>query len=380
MSNIKKVKGNANASPSNSVKNQVQVNKNKGTIGIDELKKDFEKLTKNKKSTVKELLELAKIDPYKQIIQPPSVLFIDDVSYGTLGNFSCLTGKAKSGKTFFLSLLIAAVLDTNGKFQRLKTKVPTAKVLHFDTEQSEYHTQKVANRIIKLIDDTKNTQNYECYYLRKHPPTERIELIEEAIYNTKNLKLVVIDGIADLIVGYNNEEEAIKIINRFMKWTDELNIHIITVIHQNKGDKNAKGHLGSLILQKSETVLSVIKEIDRSTVEATESRGIDIQPISFSIDEKGQPYFVDYVKTTINKTKKSPFDFDHENHKTILKEVFKNRNEITSKEFTNQLKYVLGFHNIDIGYTAIRGWITYYKEQNFISKDNQQSPFKLSIS
>ena len=301
---------------------------NNGIIQLPNLVKDFNFLTNNnKKLSKKEKLQQAKIDPFETILTPPSILTIDGVSYGTLGNFSCITGKSKSKKTFFLTMLIASVLDDENSFPRFKSEVPNSIVLHFDTEQSKYHTQLVAKRVVNLLEQREITSNYSCYCLRPFSSEERIDLIEEAIYSTKNLKLVIIDGIADLIIGYNNEDEAIKVISKFMKWTAERNIHIITVVHQNKGDNNAKGHLGSLILQKAETVLSIEKDGEISTAKPTHSRGIDIDPISFTIDEHGLPKITDYVVNEVTSNNKSPFEYAKEVHKGILERVFKDHEE-----------------------------------------------------
>ncbi len=352
-----------------------------GIIQLPNLVKDYNILTtnNNKKLSKKEQLQQAKIDPFETILTPPSILTIDGVSYGTLGNFSCITGKSKSKKTFFLTMLIASVLDDENSFPRFKSEVPNSIVLHFDTEQSKYHTQLVAKRVVNLLEQREITSNYSCYCLRPFNSEERIDLIEEAIYSTKNLKLVIIDGIADLIIGYNNEDEAIKVISKFMKWTAERNIHIITVVHQNKGDNNAKGHLGSLILQKAETVLSIEKDGEISTAKPTHSRGIDIEPISFTINEHGLPKITDYVVNEVTSNNKSPFEYTKEVHKGILERVFKDHEELKSNDFSRFLKHELKSHDIHIGDNAIREWKTYYEKLSMIVKDHQQDPFKLNV-
>lgn len=353
----------------------------KGIIQLPNLVKDFNILTKNgsKKLSKKEQLLQAKIDPFETILTPPSILTIDGVSYGTLGNFSCVTGKSKSKKTFFLAMLMASVLDDENSFPRFKSEVPNSNVLHFDTEQSKYHTQLVAKRVVKLLDEREIASNYSCYCLRPFNPEERIALIEEAINSTENLKLVVIDGIADLIIGYNNEDEAIKVISKFMKWTAERNIHIITVVHQNKGDNNAKGHLGSLILQKAETVLSIEKDGEISTAKPTHSRGIDIEPISFTIDDHGLPKITDYIVNEVKSNNKSPFDYAREVHKGILERVFNDHEELKSSDLSRFLKHELKSHDIQIGDNAIREWKTYYEKLSMIVRDHQQAPFKLNV-
>ncbi|MBG7610789.1 hypothetical protein IU405_00820, partial [Polaribacter sp. BAL334] len=198
------------------------------SIGTDTSLNDGEK--QNIVKSIQDLLKESEIDPYSDIKEPPIALQIDNMTFATLGNFSCITGKPKSRKTYFLSLIIASTL-CNNQNKKITTNLSKTCVLHFDTEQSRYHTQKVSRRILSLTNNKEISQeNYKCYCLRPYSPEERKKIIMEAIYNAKNVKFVFIDGIADLIVGYNNEESAINIINDLMKWTAELKIHLITIV------------------------------------------------------------------------------------------------------------------------------------------------------
>lgn len=104
-------------------------------------------------------------------------------------------------------------------------------------------------------------------------------MIDYKIRNTRAVGLVIIDGIRDLMLDINNPREATLIVNYLMKWTEEFNLHIHTVIHQNKGDENARGHIGTEINNKSETVLRVEKDKNDdaiSTVEAVYIRDLSL--------------------------------------------------------------------------------------------------------
>ena len=157
-----------------------------------------------------------------------------------------------------------------------------------------------------------------------------------------------------------------------MKWTAELNIHLITIIHQNKGDNNAKGHLGSIILQKAETVLSVEKDREISNVTATYSRDLDIKPISFSVDDNGLPYFVDYNQNSASFDKKIKYarDVSKEVHTSILNEVFRDKKDLKSEDFQRFLIDTLAKYSINIGQTAVREWKTFYERSKMIFKEN----------
>ena len=115
-------------------------------------------------------------------------------------------------------------------------------------------------RLAKLPID-KEPQNLKFSHLRAiADPNERREIIRYAIYNTPNVGLVVIDGIRDLMLDINNSTEATKLVGDLMQWTSEQNIHIQTVLHLNKGDDNARGHIGTELNNKAETVLQITKD------------------------------------------------------------------------------------------------------------------------
>jgi hypothetical protein len=81
--------------------------------------------------------------------------------------------------------------------------------------------------------------------------------------------------------------------SKILRWTYEKSCHIMLVLHQNKGDFNARGHIGAEATNKSETVLSVARD-DRdrniSIVSAEYCRDIDFPPFFFNISEDGLPY------------------------------------------------------------------------------------------
>ncbi len=49
-----------------------------------------------------------------------------------------------------------------------------------------------------------------------------------------NIGLVIIDGARDLLSDINSQEQGTELVSKYMKWTELYNIHIATVIHENK--------------------------------------------------------------------------------------------------------------------------------------------------
>ncbi len=251
--------------------------------------------TETTKTNITDLWYQSRLQITDEFPAPPVVVKVDDSIIGTLGNFSASTGKAKSKKTFNICAIVAAALS-NGMILNYSATFPDEKrkILYIDTEQSPFHCQRVLKRILLLAGEPTDHQpdTFEFLSLRRFAPNIRLDIIEEAIYKTENLGLVIIDGIRDLAYDINSPSEATNLITKLMQWTDERQIHIHTVLHLNKGDDNTRGHIGTELNNKAETVLQITKdEIDKdiSSVSSMFIRDIDFEPFAFRINQDGLP-------------------------------------------------------------------------------------------
>lgn len=247
-------------------------------------------------------LEKHRIKP-TDILPPPEIAIKiyyneDPEKYGilgTLGNFSTFIGKAKAKKTFFLGIAIASAITDKAIFRTFEgcLKPQHNNVLYFDTEQSKYHVHLALKRICRMA-EINDPGNLFVYGLRPEDTKTRLAFIEKKIYETENLGFVVIDGIRDLVFDINDPKEASEIAGKLLKWSEEKNIHIVTVLHQNKGDGNARGHLGTELVNKAETVLAVEKKENSeiSVVSPVQCRNREPEPFAFEIDENGIPFKV----------------------------------------------------------------------------------------
>lgn len=263
-------------------------------------------------------------------IQNSSILQIGESNIATIGNFSASTGKAKSKKTFNVTAIVAAAM-VNGNVLKYHAELPIDKkrILYIDTEQSAYHCQKILIRILKLagLPQDKHPENLEFLVLRKYSPKVRAQIIEKAIYDTKELGLVIIDGVRDLAYDINSPSEATDLISKLMQWTDERKIHIHTVLHMNKSDENTRGHLGTELNNKAETILQVVKDKfnkDISSVSAMCVREKDFEPFAFRINEEEIPVLTTECTYSDKKpTRSINFqEMSDEQHCDILETIF----------------------------------------------------------
>lgn len=221
------------------------------------------------------------------------------IPIGTYGNFSFLQAPPKSKKTFFISLLSATYLanSINGYTSQLKGFRNGKKLIHFDTEQGSWHSAKVFKRPLEMF-NLVDKENYHTFALRSLSYKERVGFIEFVLYEhleADNIGLVIIDGVADLCSDVNNIEESNAVVQKLMKYTKELNCHIITVIHSNFGSDKPTGHLGSFLEKKCETQIQLeLNTVNKDlvTVSCKRSRNAPFEQFSFKVNNYGLPEVV----------------------------------------------------------------------------------------
>lgn len=329
-----------------------------------------------------EMWHASRLSVTKVYEMSPEIIKAQDSVIGTLGNFSASIGKAKSKKTFNVSTIVAAAL-TNGTMLRYSASLPEGKrrVLYVDTEQSPYHCQKVIKRILRMcgMPTDKDHENLEFLALRKYSPEERIEITRQAIYNLPDIGLVIIDGIRDFVYDINSPSESTKIITMLMQWTDERQIHIHAILHQNKGDENARGHIGTELNNKAETVLLVEKDTqcnDISCVRSVHIRAMDFEPFAFRINDEALPELIEeYVVGTKGggkpkRTKFDPYtDIPERHHRIALEAAFSKKPSYGYKELTEVLQETYGLVSVQLSNNKAVALISMLKCKRMIVQD-----------
>ena len=235
------------------------------------------------------LIDLTESAPvYKPIIEQNGVMI------ASLGNISAVVGAAKSKKTFLCTALVGGLLADKGDFgitPRL------AKVLWVDTEQSVLHARKVVERIHRLAGWSEDSNNglLHTLTLREVEPKARAEILYMAI-ELYRPTLVIVDGISDLMYNTNDIAESESIVGKLMALSTDFNCHILCVLHTNPDSDKARGHIGSTLQRKAETVLFVHKVGESSVVEPQFCRNEEFEPFAFIIDEEGLPQLSDLPK------------------------------------------------------------------------------------
>ena len=273
---------------------------------------DFNELEKNLESVSEidfdKIEQSCFVDLSEEMPHPEILLSIGQHEYKgnyyptpimTAGEFSAIIATSKSKKTFLKSAFLGSYIGGQSSilFPNIKSHRDNEyTILDFDTEQGKYYTQRTFRRVIEMVGA--NYENYKGYATRHLSSNERLLLIDHCLKNqhkyNKPVKLVSIDGIADLVENTNDIVMSKEASDYIMKWTYEYNIHITTIIHKSAVTNKPLGHLGTYVLKKAETVIDLeIQEDNSIKVSNPYSRGYRFDEFTFDINKDALPYLIE---------------------------------------------------------------------------------------
>lgn len=277
----------------------------------------FEKIEIQKKengsSEVVDFLKLHNdsiIDLKKDYDRPPLAISIGEDSrdyngkhyplrFGTYGNISMIKGEEKARKSFLKSMLLACAIGGNANVYNSEIKGHDLKdkyIFDIDTEQDKYDNWLSASRIPKMVGQV--YENYKPINLREYSAKEIKGYLQwlfmESEFRNK-LGVVSIDGFVDCVEDFNSLTECKEFTRDLMKYSSLSKCHITGVLHLNPNSDKARGHLGTILQQKCETVVIIKDEGDYSSVICQRSRGKRFEPFSISVNKDWLPYTSEHV-------------------------------------------------------------------------------------
>ena len=245
-------------------------------------------------------LALLRITAASQI-PPHEFLFTwNDTPCFARGELVAVTGKAKSGKTYLNSLLMAACAG-EGRLGLSRISEKPLRVVWIDTEQSEDTTCEILrDRIGAMTGQRPDDTLYHVFNLRKVNWQDRMLMVLSAIAICQP-DLVIFDGIRDVVGDINDYTEAQNTIGQLLRVASEYHTCIVCVLHQNKAveDKTLRGALGTELQNKSFETYECSKDPDTRifTIRQIATRKYDMpNKIQFCLDKAGLPVLCQNVE------------------------------------------------------------------------------------
>lgn len=208
-----------------------------------------------------------------------------------------ITGKAKSGKTFLVSMLMTCCVVRDVLSFHRQGDQPL-RLLWYDTEQSDESTQDILrNRIMPMTGMACKQADVEkqidVFNVRGVPWKDRRSLLVEAVEHYAP-DLVIVDGIRDLVDDINDGVLAQEVMEELLHLADKSGCCIVCILHQNKGseDHNLRGWIGTELMHKAFETYACEKLLpDRIfEVKQTLTRKYDIaDSLYFRINQDGLP-------------------------------------------------------------------------------------------
>ena len=305
------------------------------------------------------------------------VVSVNDVPLGTQGNILCITGGEGTGKSNYVTALIAGAI---GQSEKNKDKAMDTlgvsvsenskrkAILFYDTEQSEVQTYKNITNLLRCCGRETMPEYLKVYCLTGMSRKERLQAIIQSMdkfhYQFRGIHMVVIDGIADLIKGANDETESIAVVEELYRLTGIYNTCIVTILHFIPSGLKLRGHLGSELQRKAAAILSIEKDTDPSVsvVKALKVRDgspLDVPIMQFAWDKDVRMHVYLGEKPKEEKEKRKEDELV-----AVARDIFGRQDFITYVDLAEQIQAIL-----DVKERTAKSYIKFMREKEIIRKD-----------
>lgn len=252
---------------------------------------DFNNLDISKIADEANIDDKTKLKPYKVILGEKAYNEAGEreiIEIMSSGNLSMMNGKSKSRKSFAIMAFCSLILNTNNHLLGYTSNFEGGIVV-FDTEQFKHHTKRFYDRLKRIVD----VSNFKIFNLRAYNKETRLKFIKNYIEREKPA-LAFIDNIRDVIKDFNDIAQSDDIITALSNIMERTGTHICCTLHVNKSDNNARGHIGSELTQKAETVFMIenFAESGITEIRGEYCRNKPFKTIQFKL-ENSVPVFLD---------------------------------------------------------------------------------------
>jgi hypothetical protein len=260
------------------------------------------------KELLRQILQETRIRSNTEVPPEEYALQVDDKGIFALRDIHAIKAKQKAGKTTALKVFIAALLL--GVMYRVKSLLEKPRIVFFDTEQSRTDTKLILQDVAQMTELPPETIDAQVslHSLRRIDHEQLLPLLEVVLEDEKP-QVVMLDGIVEFVASFNDETESKRLIKELLKLSDQHNCAIVCVLHTNKADEdhNMRGHLGTMLAQKSATVLECVKERGSCviTVRCSEARHEEMPEWSITFDQDGHIVDADQQRRQLIEQRKA---------------------------------------------------------------------------
>jgi hypothetical protein len=193
-------------------------------------------------------------------------IFLKGQGICAAGNLMVITGQAKAGKSALVGAILSSMLDNQEHLSiGMAPNHNAFGVIHFDTEQSRYDHYQLIVKAMNRAAVSHVPDWIRSYSLADLPTVKRRQALASEMTAARRehhgIQFVIIDGVADLIHDPNDPKEAFALVEELHRLAIRHDTPIIGILHLNPGsDFKTRGHLGSQLERKAESVIALERE------------------------------------------------------------------------------------------------------------------------
>jgi hypothetical protein len=197
-------------------------------------------------------IQLRQYDHSKPVEPVPAMVTLNGTPIIRRGNISTLTAQTGAGKTHVLNSIIRA-LASGERTLGFEGEID-GKVVYLDFEQSSDDFDAAIRYQAKIGADS----IVKAHHLTGYGAKLAKAVIGAVLKYEENIRLLIVDGYADCVLSVNDDQECSDFVKDLLFAAQELQIAVLGVLHLNPGsDFKSRGHLGSELDRKSETVMQI---------------------------------------------------------------------------------------------------------------------------
>lgn len=195
----------------------------------------------------------------------------------TTNSLLLVKGEVGSGKSRLLMNIMTGLSGTQEGLNLEYTPCPKDKhVIYFSTEMSPYHLQR---RLIKILSLTGNQYSNNLKFFDVNGSAKLKDDIENVL-NKYPPYVIIIDQVGDMTNNINDLEKTTLLLKYLNELIQKYQCSIIAVVHQNEDagiNAKARGHLGSVLEQKSVCSIAIANNQKGFKIKTTKMReGINL--------------------------------------------------------------------------------------------------------
>ncbi len=209
--------------------------------------------------------------------EPRAIIKFGEAILSTPENITTIAADPKAGKTSLLGVTLSGAI-ASGEYDGFPgwdvlTNSHGLAVVHIETEQSRSRHQQNIRSIIRRAGLQTCPENFLSYNIRRLSLADYAVVTQEICQGAADkfggIHLIALDGGADYIDDVNDAMLSNGLVKAFEQLAIQFKAPVIVIMHLNPGGSGKeRGHLGSQLQRKSESVINIKREGEISTIEA----------------------------------------------------------------------------------------------------------------